>query len=92
VLIAKVQASGQVTIPPIILQRCGIEAEDDLYFESQADGSFRCYKLPRPRTFRDIIDFYTVDAASPDPSSLRDAMAEDMTYDVQGDASLHVRE
>ena len=78
-MVMRVQARGQVTVPQEIRDMCGIVPGSDLVFEPCGAGQFLCRVLPRPRPIDEVLERYAADGTAPDMDEMRGAMAAEAT-------------
>jgi bifunctional DNA-binding transcriptional regulator/antitoxin component of YhaV-PrlF toxin-antitoxin module len=78
VVVGRVQARGQVTVPQEIREACGVVPGSELLFIPTGEREFVCRVLPPARPLSDVVEQYTLDGTAPDIEALRAAMAQEL--------------
>ncbi|MBV8084335.1 MAG: AbrB/MazE/SpoVT family DNA-binding domain-containing protein [Chloroflexi bacterium] len=83
-MVRRVQARGQVTIPELIRQRCGIDAGSDLLFVQTGPDTFECQRILAGGSLLDFLNAVSGGGMSPELDTLRQGMAADLEADERG--------
>jgi bifunctional DNA-binding transcriptional regulator/antitoxin component of YhaV-PrlF toxin-antitoxin module len=79
--VRRVQARGQVTIPDLIRERCGIDPGSDLLFVQTGPNRFECQRISPNDSLVDFLNAVSGPGLTPNLDALRQGMADDLEAD-----------